>query len=159
MGKTLCYKILSSHLVEGRLEKGESIKIRIDQTLTQDATGTMAYLEFESLGLDKVRNELAVSYVDHNTVQVGFENFDDHEYLRTVADRKGIIYSRAGNGICHQVHLERFALPGKTLLGSDSHTPTAGGIASFAAGAGGLDVALAMAGVPFEIVAPRVVGI
>ena len=159
MGQTQCYKILSSHLVGGELRKGESISIRIDQTLTQDATGTMAYLEFESLGLERVRNELAVSYVDHNTVQVGFENADDHEYLRTVADRKGVIYSRAGNGICHQVHLERFALPGKTLLGSDSHTPTAGGIGSFAAGAGGLDVALAMAGVPFSIIAPKVVGI
>lgn len=159
MGLTECYKILSAHLVEGTLKAGESIKIRIDQTLTQDATGTMAYLEFESMKIDKVRNELAVSYVDHNTVQVGFENADDHEYLRTVADSKGVIYSRAGNGICHQVHLERFALPGKTLLGSDSHTPTAGGIGSFAAGAGGLDVALAMAGVPFQIIAPRVVGI
>ena len=159
MGQTQCYKILSSHFVSGELRQGESISIRIDQTLTQDATGTMAYLEFESLGLDRVRNELAVSYVDHNTVQVGFENADDHEYLRTVADRKGVIYSRAGNGICHQVHLERFALPGKTLLGSDSHTPTAGGIGSFAAGAGGLDVALAMAGVPFSIIAPRVIEI
>ncbi len=159
MGQTQCYKILSSHLVSGELRQGESISIRIDQTLTQDATGTMAYLEFESLGLDRVKNELAVSYVDHNTVQVGFENADDHEYLRTVADRKGVIYSRAGNGICHQVHLERFALPGKTLLGSDSHTPTAGGIGSFAAGAGGLDVALAMAGIPFSIIAPRVVEI
>ena len=159
MGQTQCYKILSSHLVEGELKKGESISIKIDQTLTQDATGTMAYLEFESLGIDKVRNELAVSYVDHNTVQVGFENADDHEYLRTVADRKGVIYSRAGNGICHQVHLERFALPGKTLLGSDSHTPTAGGIGSFAAGAGGLDVALAMAGMPFSLICPKVVEI
>ena len=159
MGQTQCYKILSGHLVNGVLEKGESISIKIDQTLTQDATGTMAYLEFESLGLDKVRNELAVSYVDHNTVQVGFENADDHEYLRTVADKKGVIYSRAGNGICHQVHLERFSKPGKTLLGSDSHTPTAGGIGSFAAGAGGLDVALAMAGIPFSIIAPRVVEI
>ena len=159
MGQTLCYKILSSHLVEGKLEKGKSISIRIDQTLTQDATGTMAYLEFEALGVDRVKNELAVSYVDHNTVQVGFENADDHEYLRTIADKKGIIYSRAGNGICHQVHLERFALPGKTLLGSDSHTPTAGGMCSFAVGAGGLDVALAMAGVPFSLVAPRVIEI
>ena len=159
MGLTQCYKILSAHLVDGELRTGESIKIGIDQTLTQDATGTMAYLEFESMGIDKVRNELALSYVDHNTVQVGFENADDHEYLRTVADKNGIIYSRAGNGICHQVHLERFALPGKTLLGSDSHTPTAGGIGSFAAGAGGLDVALAMAGIPFSIITPRVVGI
>lgn len=159
MGLTQCYKILSSHLVEGELKAGESIKIKIDQTLTQDATGTMAYLEFEAMGVGRVRNELAISYVDHNTVQVGFENADDHEYLRTIADRIGAIYSRAGNGICHQVHLERFALPGKTLLGSDSHTPTAGGIGSFAAGAGGLDVALAMAGIPFSIIAPRVVGI
>ena len=159
MGQTQCYKILSEHLVSGELKRGESISIKIDQTLTQDATGTMAYLEFESMNLDRVQNELAVSYVDHNTVQVGFENADDHEYLRTVADKKGVIYSRAGNGICHQVHLERFALPGKTLLGSDSHTPTAGGIGSFAAGAGGLDVALAMAGKPFSIIAPRVVEI
>lgn len=159
MAQTLCYKILSSHLAEGRLEKGEPIGIRIDQTLTQDATGTMCYLEFESMGIDKVRNELAVSYVDHNTVQVGFENFDDHEYLRTVAAKKGVVYSRAGNGICHQVQLERFALPGKTLLGSDSHTPTQGGIGEIAIGAGGLDVALAMAGRPFKLICPKVVGI
>lgn len=159
MAKTMCEKILSAHLLEGKLEKGESITIKIDQSLTQDATGTMAYLQFEALGLDKVKNELAVSYVDHNTVQVGFENFDDHEYLRTVAKDKGVIFSRAGNGICHQVHLERFALPGKTLIGSDSHTPTAGGVGSFSMGAGGLDVALAMAGVGFSIIAPRVVNI
>ena len=159
MAKTMCYKILEEHLLEGKLERGESITIRIDQSLTQDATGTMAYLQFEALGLDSVENELAVSYVDHNTVQVGFENFDDHEYLRTVAKDKGVIFSRAGNGICHQVHLERFALPGKTLIGSDSHTPTAGGVGSFAMGAGGLDVALAMAGVGFSIIAPRVVNI
>lgn len=159
MAKTMCYKILESHLLDGELKKGESITIRIDQSLTQDATGTMAYLQFEALGLDHVQNELAVSYVDHNTVQVGFENFDDHEYLRTVARNKGIVYSRAGNGICHQVHLERFALPGKTLIGSDSHTPTAGGVGSFSMGAGGLDVALAMAGVGFSIIAPKVVNI
>ena len=159
MGKTMCYKILSEHLLEGRLEKGETICVRIDQTLTQDATGTMAYLQFEAMGLDKVRNELALSYVDHNTVQVGFENFDDHEYLRTVAAKKGVVFSRAGNGICHQVHLERFALPGKTLVGSDSHTPTAGGVGSFAMGAGGLDVALSMAGVGYTMVAPQVVNI
>ncbi len=159
MGLTLAYKLLSEHLEKGELRQGESISIRIDHTLTQDATGTMAYLEFEAIGADRVRNELALSYIDHNTIQIGFENFDDHEYLRTVADRKGIIYSRPGNGICHQVNLERFALPGKTLLGSDSHTPTAGGIGSFAIGAGGLDVALAMAGVPFQMVAPRVVNI
>ena len=159
MGKTMCYKILSDHLLEGNLRAGETITIKIDQTLTQDATGTMAYLQFEAMGLDKVKNELAVSYVDHNTVQVGFENFDDHEYLRTVANNKGVVFSRAGNGICHQVHLERFALPGKTLVGSDSHTPTAGGVGSFAMGAGGLDVALAMAGVGYTMVAPKVVNI
>ncbi len=159
MGLTQCYKILSDHLVSGKLECGESISIKMDQSLTQDATGTMAYLEFEALGINKVKNELAVSYVDHNTVQVGFENADDHEYLRTIADKIGAVYSRAGNGICHQVHLERFALPGKTLIGSDSHTPTAGGIGSFAVGAGGLDVALAMAGVPFSIIAPKVIEI
>lgn len=159
MGKTLCYKILSSHLLKGSLEKGKEIEIRVDQTLTQDATGTMAYLQFEALGLDRVKTELSVSYVDHNTIQVGFENFDDHEYLRTVATKKGVIYSRCGNGICHQVHLERFASPGKTLIGSDSHTPTAGGVGSFAFGAGGLDVALAMAGVGFSMITPRVVKI
>ena len=159
MGLTICYKILKDHLVEGKLEKGNPISIRIDQTLTQDATGTMAYLEFESMNIDRVRNELAVSYVDHNTVQVGFENFDDHEYLRTVAAKKGVVFSRAGNGICHQVQLERFALPGKTLVGSDSHTPTQGGLGEVAIGAGGLDVALAMAGLPFSIICPRVIGI
>ena len=159
MGLTICYKILKDHLVEGKLEKGNPISIRIDQTLTQDATGTMAYLEFESMNIDRVRNELAVSYVDHNTVQVGFENFDDHEYLRTVAAKKGVVFSRAGNGICHQVQLERFALPGKTLIGSDSHTPTQGGLGEVAIGAGGLDVALAMAGIPFSIICPRVIGI
>ena len=159
MGKTLTYKILSSHLVEGELRKGNAIGIKIDQTLTQDATGTMAYLEFEAMGLDKVQNELAVSYVDHNTVQVGFENADDHEYLRTVAAKKGVIFSRPGNGICHQVHLERFGIPGKTSLGSDSHTPTGGGLGMISIGAGGLDVALAMAGKPFYIIAPKVVAI
>ena len=159
MGKTMCYKILSAHLMEGNLKAGETITVKIDQTLTQDATGTMAYLQFEAMGLDKVKNELAVSYVDHNTVQVGFENFDDHEYLRTVANKKGVVFSRAGNGICHQVHLERFALPGKTLIGSDSHTPTAGGVGSFSFGAGGLDVALAMAGVGYTMVAPKVINI
>ena len=159
MGKTMCYKILSAHLLEGNLKAGETITVKIDQSLTQDATGTMAYLQFEAMGLDKVKNELAVSYVDHNTVQVGFENFDDHEYLRTVANEKGVVFSRAGNGICHQVHLERFALPGKTLIGSDSHTPTAGGVGSFSFGAGGLDVALAMAGVGYTMVAPKVINI
>ena len=159
MGLNITGKILSSHLVKGSLEAGKAIEIRIDQTLTQDATGTMAYLQFEAIGLDRVRNELAVSYVDHNTVQVGFENADDHRYLQSVAQAKGVVFSRAGNGICHQVHLERFSVPGKTLLGSDSHTPTCGGIGMAAIGAGGLDVALAMAGVPFSLVCPRVINI
>jgi aconitate hydratase len=159
MGKTLTAKILSSHLEEGTIEAGQPIGIHIDQTLTQDATGTMAYLQFESMGLDRIKNELAVSYVDHNTVQVGFENADDHRYLQSVAASKGVVFSRAGNGICHQVHLERFGAPGKTLLGSDSHTPTGGGIAMIAIGAGGLDVAVAMAGGPFHIISPKVVEI
>ena len=159
MGLGVAYKILSSHKAGGKLEAGSSIDLRIDQTLTQDATGTMAYLQFESLGLDHIRNELAVSYVDHNTVQVGFENADDHLYLQSIAASKGIVFSRPGNGICHQVHLERFGVPGKTLIGSDSHTPTGGGIGMVAIGAGGLDVALAMAGVPFSIICPRVIEI
>lgn len=159
MGLGVAYKILSSHIAGGKLEAGSSIDLRIDQTLTQDATGTMAYLQFESLGLDHIRNELAVSYVDHNTVQVGFENADDHLYLQSIAASKGIVFSRPGNGICHQVHLERFGVPGKTLIGSDSHTPTGGGIGMVAIGAGGLDVALAMAGVLFSIICPRVIEI
>lgn len=157
MGKNLVYKILESHLVEGKLEPGAEIAIRIDQTLTQDATGTMAYLQFEAMGVPKVKTELSVSYVDHNTLQDGFENADDHRYLQTVAAKYGIYYSKAGNGICHQVHLERFGRPGKTLLGSDSHTPTAGGIGMLAIGAGGLDVAVAMGGGPFYLTCPRVV--
>ena len=152
-------KILSAHLVEGRLEPGEEIGIRIDQTLTQDATGTMAYLQFEAMGLDRVRNELAVSYVDHNTIQAGFENADDHRYLKSAAARFGVIFSAAGNGICHQLHLERFGAPGKTLLGSDSHTPTAGALGMIAIGAGGLDVAVAMAGGAFHMASPRIIGI
>jgi aconitate hydratase len=128
MGKTLTEKILDKHIVEGTPKPGEEIGIRIDQTLTQDATGTMAYLQFEAMHVPKVKTELSVSYVDHNTVQQGFENADDHKYLQSVAAKYGIIFSRAGNGICHQVHLERFGRPGKTLLGSDSHTPTGGGI-------------------------------
>ncbi len=156
MGKSLTQKILEAHLVEGKWDPGSEIAIKIDQTLTQDATGTMAYLQFEAMGIDAVRNELAVSYVDHNTVQVGFENADDHRYLQSVAAKYGIIYSRAGNGICHQVHLERFARPGKTLLGSDSHTPTAGGMGMIGIGAGGLDVAVAMGGGPFYLTCPRV---
>jgi aconitate hydratase len=157
MGKNLVYKILASHLVDGALEPGAEIAIRIDQTLTQDATGTMAYLQFEAMGVPKVKTELSVSYVDHNTLQDGFENADDHRYLQTVAAKHGIYYSRAGNGICHQVHLERFGRPGKTLLGSDSHTPTGGGIGMLAIGAGGLDVAVAMGGGPFYLTCPGVV--
>ncbi|MGE4466162.1 aconitate hydratase [Sphaerochaeta sp.] len=159
MSKTLTEKILASHLEEGTLGRGNPIGIHIDQTLTQDATGTMAYLQFEAMGLERVQNELAVSYVDHNTIQVGFENADDHHYLQTVAAAKGVVFSRPGNGICHQVHLERFGKPGKTLLGSDSHTPTGGGIGMIAIGAGGLDVAVAMAGQPFHLISPKVIEI
>ena len=159
MGMNVVQKILKEHLVSGEVIPGQEISIRIDQTLTQDATGTMAYLQFEAMGLDRVRNELAVSYVDHNTIQVGFENADDHQYLQSVAAKYGIIYSKPGNGICHQVHLERFGAPGKTLLGSDSHTPTGGGVCMLAIGAGGIDVAVAMGGGPFYLTAPRVVKI
>ncbi len=159
MGLSLTYKILKEHLVEGSLVAGEAIAIKIDQTLTQDATGTMAYLQFEALGLERVKNELAVSYVDHNTLQVGFENSDDHRYLQSVAERYGVVYSRPGNGICHQVHLERFGEPGKTLLGSDSHTPTGGGLGMIAIGAGGLDIAVAMGGGSFHLIAPKVIEI
>lgn len=157
MGKSITYEILEKHLVSGKLVPGEEIGIKIDQTLTQDATGTMAYLQFESMAVDRVKTEVSVSYVDHNTIQQGFENADDHKYLQTVAEKYGICYSRAGNGICHQVHLERFGAPFKTLLGSDSHTPTGGGIGMFAVGAGGLDVAVAMAGGPFYLTAPKVI--
>ena len=157
--KNIYEKILSAHLLEGALTPGEEIGIKIDQTLTQDATGTMAYLQFEALNVSEVKTELSVSYVDHNTLQQGFENADDHKYLGTVASKYGMLFSRPGNGICHQVHLERFARPGKTLLGSDSHTATAGGIGSLAMGAGGLDVALAMAGKPFYFTAPKVIKI
>lgn len=159
MGRTLTQKVLEPHLVVGKYVPGEEIGIRIDQTLTQDATGTMCYLQLEAMGIPKVKTELSVSYVDHNTIQAGFENPDDHKYLQTIAAKYGIIYSRAGNGICHQVHLERFARPGKTLLGSDSHTPTAGGIGMVAIGAGGLDVAVAMAGGPFYLTCPKVIRI
>jgi aconitate hydratase len=156
MGKSLTRKILEKHLIVGEYVPGKEIGIRIDQTLTQDATGTMAYLQFEAMGLKQVKTELSVSYVDHNTIQVGFENADDHKYLQTVAAKYGIIYSKAGNGICHQVHLERFGKPGKTLLGSDSHTTTGGGIGMIAIGAGGLDVAVAMGGGEFYITCPKV---
>jgi len=159
MGKNLVQKILDKHIIEGKPENGKEIGIKIDQTLTQDATGTMAYLQFEAMGVPKVKTELSVSYIDHNTVQIGFENADDHKYLQSVAAKYGIIFSRAGNGICHQVHLERFGKPGKTLLGSDSHTPTGGGIGMIAIGAGGLDVAVAMAGGPFYLTYPKVIKI
>ena len=159
MKGTITETILREHLVSGKLEPGQEIAIRIDQTLTQDATGTMAYLQFEALRLERVGTELSVSYVDHNTLQTGFENADDHRFLQTVAAKRGVYFSRPGNGICHQVHLERFGQPGKTLLGSDSHTPTAGGLGMLAIGAGGLDVALAMAGMPFYLRAPGVLGV
>jgi aconitate hydratase len=159
MGKGIVQKILEEHIVEGKYKPGEEIGVKIDQTLTQDATGTMAYLQFEAMDVPNVKTELSVSYVDHNTVQIGFENADDHKYLQTIAKKYGIYYSRAGNGICHQLHLERFGRPGKTLLGSDSHTPTGGGIGMIAIGAGGLDVAAAMAGEPFRMTCPKVVKI
>ena len=159
MGKNIVEKILAGHLVSGNLVPGEEIGIRIDQTLTQDATGTMAYLQFESMNVPKVQTELSVSYIDHNTIQIGFENADDHRYLQSVAQKYGIVLSRPGNGICHQVHLERFGKPGKTLIGSDSHTPTCGALGMIAIGAGGLDVALAMAGEPFYLTCPSVVKI
>ncbi|HHW01407.1 MAG TPA: aconitate hydratase [Thermoanaerobacterales bacterium] len=155
----LTQKIIFSHLVEGDMTPGKEIAIRIDQTLTQDATGTMAYLEFEAIGIPRVKTELSVSYVDHNTLQTGFENADDHRFLQTAAAKFGVHFSRAGNGICHQVHLERFGVPGKTLLGSDSHTPTGGGLGMLAIGAGGLDVAMAMAGHPFYLNMPKVVNV
>ncbi|MEN8232570.1 MAG: aconitate hydratase [Thermodesulfobacteriota bacterium] len=159
MGKTVTEKLLASHLVEGSLQKGSEIGIRIDQTLTQDATGTMAYLEFEATGIPRVQTELSVCYVDHNLVQSDFRNADDHRFLQSVARKYGLYFSPPGNGISHQVHLERFGGPGKTLLGSDSHTPTGGGLGMLAIGAGGLDVAMAMAGKPFYLVMPRVFGI
>ncbi len=157
--KHLAGRILAEHLVSGSLVPGEEISIKIDQTLTQDATGTLAYLEFMALGMESVRTKLSVSYVDHNTVQTGFENADDHNFLQDAAARYGVFFSRPGNGISHQVHLERFGVPGETLLGSDSHTPTAGGLGMLAMGAGGLDVALAMAGEPFTMKVPRLLGI
>jgi aconitate hydratase len=156
---TVAYKILESHLVSGKLIPGEEIAIKIDQTLTQDATGTMAYLQFEAMGVDRVKTELSVSYIDHNMLQTDYKNPDDHKYLMSVAKRYGIWLSKPGNGICHQVHLERFAKPGKTLLGSDSHTPTSGGMGMIAIGAGGLDVASAMAGEPFYLKMPKIVGV
>lgn len=159
MGQRLAEKIIHQHLLEGEMTPGEEIALRMDQTLTQDATGTLACLQFEAIGIERVRTELSVSYVDHNTLQTGFENADDHRYLQSVAARYGVHFSRPGNGICHQVHLERFGIPGKTLLGSDSHTPTAGGLALLAIGSGGLDVAAAMAGEPFYLTMPSIVGV
>lgn len=159
MSDNLTRQIIAQHLLEGSLQPGSEIALRIDQTLTQDATGTMAYLQFEALGVERVRTRISVSYVDHNTLQTGFENADDHRYLQSVAARYGIYFSRPGNGICHQVHLERFGIPGQTLLGSDSHTPTAGGLGMLAIGSGGLDVAAAMAGEPFYLNMPLIVGV
>lgn len=156
MGKTLTEKIIANHLMEGKAETGKEIGIKIDQTLTQDATGTMVYLQFESMGIPQVKTKLSVSYVDHNTLQGDFKNMDDHRFLQSAAAKFGLKFSRPGNGICHQVHLERFGVPGQTLLGSDSHTPTGGGIGMLAIGAGGLDVACAMAGAPFYLNTPRV---
>ena len=159
MGYTIAEKLIKSHLVSGEMIKGTEIGLRIDQTLTQDATGTMAYLQFEAMGIERVKTELSVAYIDHNTLQNGFENADDHRFIQTVAKKRGIRFSRPGNGICHQVHLERFGKPGKTLLGSDSHTPTGGGIGMLAMGAGGLDVAVAMGGGTYYITMPEVVNV
>ncbi|MHA1670173.1 MAG: aconitate hydratase [Promethearchaeota archaeon] len=159
MGKTLTEKIIEKHLVDGKSERGTDISIKIDQTLTQDATGTMAYLQFEAIGIPHIQTELSVSYVDHNTLQTDFKNPDDHRYLQSIAAKYGLYFSRPGNGICHQLHLERFARPGKTLLGSDSHTPTGGGVGMIAIGAGGLDVAAAMAGEEFHLKMPKIVNV
>ncbi|MBR2647023.1 MAG: aconitate hydratase [Clostridia bacterium] len=159
MGYTIAQKIIKNHLVCGEMVVGKEIGLKIDQTLTQDATGTMAYLQFEAMGIDRVKTELSVAYIDHNTLQAGFENADDHRYIQTVTKKHGIRFSRPGNGICHQVHLERFSRPGKTLIGSDSHTPTAGGIGMLGMGAGGLDVAVAMGGGTYYITMPKMIKI
>lgn len=159
MGYTLAQKIIKSHLVCGEMTAGNEIGLKIDQTLTQDATGTMAYLQFESMGTERTKAELSVAYVDHNTLGAGFENADDHRYIQTVTRKHGIYFSRPGNGICHQVHLERFGVPGKTLIGSDSHTPTAGGLCMLGIGAGGLDVAVAMGGGAYYIAMPKIIGV
>ncbi len=155
MGFTIAQKIIKDHLLSGEMIPGQEIALRIDQTLTQDATGTMAYLEFETMGIDRVRTEKSVAYIDHNTLQSGFENADDHRFIQSIAKKHGIYFSRPGNGICHQVHLERFGIPGKTLIGSDSHTPTGGGLGMLAFGAGGLDVAVAMGGGAYYITMPK----
>ncbi len=159
MGYTIVQKIIKNHLLSGEMKVGQEIGLRIDQTLTQDATGTMAYLQLEAMEIDRVKTELSVAYIDHNTLQSGFENADDHRYIQTVAKKHGVRFSRPGNGICHQVHLERFGVPGKTLIGSDSHTPTAGGIGMLGMGAGGLDVAVAMGGGAYYITMPRCIKI
>ena len=157
MGQTIAQKLIAAHLISGEMTVGSEIGLRIDQTLTQDATGTMAYLEFEAMGVPRVKTERSVAYIDHNTLQTGFENADDHRYIQSVCKKHGLYFSRPGNGICHQVHLERFGIPGKTLIGSDSHTPTGGGIGMLAFGAGGLDVAVAMGGGPYYITMPKMV--
>ena len=159
MPQNVAQKILNRHLVSGKLVPGEEIAIRIDHVLLQDATGTMVMLEFEAIGVAKVCNELTVQYVDHNLLQTDFKNADDHIFLQTCAATFGVVFSRPGNGICHQVHLENFGIPGKTMLGADSHTPTGAGVSMIAIGAGGLDAALAMAGRPFNLICPKIFGI
>lgn len=157
MAENLTQKILKSHLVSGKIVSGETIGLLVDQTLFHDATGTMASLQFEALSMPRIKTELSAAYIDHNTLQVGFENADDHLFVQSFAAKFGLYFSRAGNGICHQVHLERFAVPGRVLLGADSHTPTCGGMGMFAVGVGGLDVALAMAGEPFYLKVPKII--
>ena len=157
MGYNIGQKIIKEHLISGEMKTGKTVALKIDQTLTQDATGTMAYLEFEAMKIPRVKTELSVAYIDHNTLQTGFENADDHRFIQTVAKKRGVVFSKPGNGICHQIHLERFAIPGKTLIGSDSHTPTAGGMGMLAMGAGGLDVAVAMGGGAYHITMPKFV--
>jgi aconitate hydratase len=159
MKKNLSRKLIEAHLVSGKPEPGEEIAIRIGHTLTQDATGTVAYLEFAAMGMDTIKTELSASYVDHNLLQTDFKNADDHRFLQSAAMRYGVYFSPPGNGVSHQVHMERFGVPGKTMLGSDSHTSTAGGLGMLAIGAGGLDVALAMAGEPFYLAMPRIMGV
>src|SRR5207237_3917113 len=159
MPQNLVQKIFSAHLISGEMIPGKEVALHIDQTLTQDATGTMSYLQFEAMGIPSARTDVSVSYVDHHMLQPGFENADDHRFLQSMAAKYGIFFSRPGNGICHQVHLERFAVPGKTLLGSDSHTPLCGGLGMIAIGAGGLDVAVAMGGGPFYLSMPKIVGV
>src|SRR5215217_3589292 len=159
MPQNIVQKIFAAHFVSGEMKAGHEVAIHIDQTLTQDATGTMSYLQFEAMGIPRVRTDVSVSYVDHNMLQTGFENADDHRFLQSIAEKYGIYFSRPGNGICHQVHLERFSGPGQTLLGSDSHTPTSGGVGMMAIGAGGLDVAVAMGGGAFYMAMPKIVGV